>query len=255
MRRLHTGTYVDNEEIKRQVWTINWWHKIDLGNGITTPGRDESQAKLRRIGMRSDLTGKSVLDIGAWDGFFSFEAERRKASRVVALDYNMWVLRGQKKGFDLARRILGSKVEDVEMDVMDMSPEKLGGSFDYVLFLGVLYHLRHPLLGLEKVSSVTREQLVLETEIDLSGIILSNGKPCMRFYPDSELMNDPNNWWGPNVSAVIAMLKNVGFKNINLVSKTPLHRRIGGAILNKGHSHMSFIDRLQIGRVVIHAWK
>ena len=77
----------------------------------------------------------------------------------------------------------------------------------------------------------------------------------MRFYPDGEIMNDNTNWWGPNVSAVIAMLKDVGFKKVKVVSKTPLHRRIGGAILNRGHLKLPFINRLQLARAVFHAWK
>ena len=90
-------------------------------------------------------------------GSFPLKLNVGKPRRVVALDHYMWVIRDQKKGFELARKILNSKVEDMGMDVMDLSPERIGGMFDYVLFLGVtLYHLRHPLLGLEKISNVTR---------------------------------------------------------------------------------------------------
>ena len=92
-----------------------------------------------------------MLDIGCWDGLFSFECERRGAERVVAAD--LWENAG-RDAFDFAREELGSKVEPLECDVYDL-PGKLGGErFDLVLFLGVLYHLRHPLLGLEKVGGV-----------------------------------------------------------------------------------------------------
>ena len=106
----------------------------------------------REFTCRARSKGLSVLDIGAWDGFFSFECERRGASRVVAADYFSWHGSGwgTKAGFTLARDVLGSKVEDVDIDVMDLTPERVG-TFDLVLFLGVLYHLRHPLLALERV--------------------------------------------------------------------------------------------------------
>jgi len=74
---------------------------------------------------------------------------------------------GAKEGFELARRVLDSKVQDADIDVMDLAPERIG-TFDLVLFLGVLYHLRHPLLALERVASVTEEQLILETHVDLT---------------------------------------------------------------------------------------
>src|SRR5213596_771241 len=77
-------------ELRKEVEKINWWHKIDFGNGVITPGIDITPEKLKWIQMSQNLAGKSVLDIGAWDGFFSFEAERRGASRVVATDYYAW---------------------------------------------------------------------------------------------------------------------------------------------------------------------
>jgi tRNA (mo5U34)-methyltransferase len=125
--------------------------------------------------------------VGAWDGFFSFVAERRNAQRVVAGDSFAWDESPghSKAGFELARRQLGSRVEDVDIDVMDLSPERVG-SFDLVLCLGVLYHLRHPLLGLERDASVTQEQLILETHVDLALM----RRPAMAFYPTHELYGD-----------------------------------------------------------------
>jgi tRNA (mo5U34)-methyltransferase len=166
--------------------------------------------------MPESFQGMTVLDIGAWDGFYSFEAERRGASRVLATDSFCWGGGGwgTKAGFDLVRNTTNSKVEDMVIDVMDLSPERIG-LFDVVLFLGVLYHLRHPLLALERVFSVTRKQLILETHVDL----LSYEKPAMAFYPGSELNNDPTNWWGPNPVAVKAMLKDVGFQKIDQIQE------------------------------------
>jgi tRNA (mo5U34)-methyltransferase len=202
-------------ELQAEVTKILWFHQIDLGSGVITPGLDDSAGKLPRIKIPENLDGMSVLDIGTWNGFFSFEAERRGASRILATDSYVWrseVLNG-KQGFDLARKALNSKVEDMEIDIMELSPDKIG-SWDLVLCLGVLYHLRHPLLALERVFSVTGKQLILETVVEL----FSENKPAMVFYPGTELANDPTNWWGPNPAAVIAMLKDVGFSKVELAS-------------------------------------
>ena len=106
-------------ELRAAVARQEWFHTIDLGGGIVTPGRDESPRKLGWIGLPEDLRGRSVLDVGAWDGFFSFECERRGATRVLALDGPAWQEPawgpggfGTKAGFELARRALGSSVED-----------------------------------------------------------------------------------------------------------------------------------------------
>lgn len=163
-----------------------------------------------------------MLDIGAWDGFFSFEPERRGAAHVFAADHFSWHGVGWgtgqgKAGFELARTALGSHVEDVDVDVMDLSPTTVGGPFDVVLFLGVLYHLRHPFFALERVASVTRGLLILETVVDMLGM----SRPAVAFYSDRELNNDPTNWWGPNPAAVAGMLRAVGFASVSQVTPTP----------------------------------
>jgi tRNA (mo5U34)-methyltransferase len=216
-------------DLTSRIDGIRWFHRIDL-RGITTKGWEDTPRKLRTLGFPSDLTGRTVLDIGAWDGFFSFECERRNAKRVLATDHFCWSGAGwgTKEGFDLARNILGSKVEDRDIDVFDLSSEAVG-TFDLVLFLGVLYHVKHPLLALERVASVTRDQLILETAVDLTSV----PEPAMRFYPGAELENDATNWWGPNPAAVEAMLKAVGFTRVQ-----PLH------------------DLASLGnRLAFHAWK
>jgi tRNA (mo5U34)-methyltransferase len=196
---------------------LPWYHQIDLGDGILTNGKDASRERLDRLQLPS-LEGKSVLDIGAWDGFFSFQAERRGASRVLATDSHAWSGEGygSKAAFEFARRTLDSHVEDLDIDVMDISPERVG-RFDVVFLLGVIYHLRHPLLALERAASVTRELLVVETAVDLQGLSL----PAMVFYPGVELSQDPTNWWGPNSTCAIAMLRSCGFRTVQTVSPQP----------------------------------
>ena len=206
-------------DLQARVNALRWYHTIELAPGVTTRGVDNTPERLARIDMPADLTGQSVLDIGAWDGFFSFEAERRGAARVVACDYYAWHGTGWgtgqgKAGFELARDALGSRVEDVSVDVMDLSPATVGGPFDVVFFLGVLYHLPNPLLALEKVASVTKRLLIVETVVDLVGV----RRPAAAFYPSRELNDDPTNWWGPNPAAVRGMLQAVGFARIDQVA-------------------------------------
>jgi tRNA (mo5U34)-methyltransferase len=242
------------QELRAEVARIPWWHHINLGNGIVTPGRDHEKSvpKLDRLAL-PDLTGKTVLDVGAWDGFFSFEAERRGASRVLATDYFCWDHGGwgTKAGFELARRALDSKVEDMDIDVMDISKEALGGSFDVVFFLGVLYHLRHPLLALERMAEVTDELLIVETHADM----LFTKRPAIAFYETTELNGDETNWCGPNLAALEGMLRAAGFKRVELVWNRPFYLRAARALRQRLKTGAPLLSSLQQGRMTVHAWK
>jgi tRNA (mo5U34)-methyltransferase len=195
--------------IRRRVHSRPWFHRIDLGNGLVTPGVDDTPHKLRYLRLPRRLDGLSVLDVGAYDGFFSFECERRGAARVVAADAFCWTYGGMasKEGFDLARAALRSRVEEVLIPVEEISPERLG-TFDLVLFLGVLYHAPDPLRYLRRVRSVCRGRLILETHIDA----LDYPYPAAVYYPGAVLNNDASNHWGPNPACVEAMLREVGFR-------------------------------------------
>src|SRR6186713_416121 len=100
------------DRLRAAIRDVTWYHQIDLGRGVITPGSDNTLARIAMIGLPAELCGQSVLDIGAWDGAFSFEAERRGADRVMAVDSFCWSGEGwgTKAGFECARRILGSKV-------------------------------------------------------------------------------------------------------------------------------------------------
>ena len=226
------------DELRDAIRGITWYHKIDLGHGVVTPGTDESQARLAMIGLPDDLRGKTVLDVGAWDGAFSFAAEQRGASRVMAVDSFCWHGEGwgTKDGFDCARRILNSKVEDREVEVLDLSPETVG-VFDIVLFLGVLYHMKHPLAAIERAASVCRERLILWTQIDMAHV----DYPAAAFYPGTELNGDPTNWWGPNPAAVQGMLKVAGFSRVD-------HTYTWLAPVKPG-------EPAARGNAIFHAWK
>jgi tRNA (mo5U34)-methyltransferase len=229
---------------------------MDLGQGVITNGVDNTPERLPRLRLPATLSGRSVLDIGAWDGFFSFEVERRGAARVVATDYYAWHGLGWgtgqgKAGFELAREALGSRVEDVDLDVMDLSPERIG-TFDVVLLLGVLYHLPNPLLALERVASVTDDLLIIETVVDMVGF----GRPAVAFYPGRELNGDPTNWWGPNVAAVHGMLRCVGFKRIETM--TPARSavfRAARAVYHRFKGKNDVTSAYRQDRAVFHAYK
>jgi tRNA (mo5U34)-methyltransferase len=231
----------DPQDLRAEIDRIKWWHPIDLGGGIVTPGIDVTPARLAEIEMPEDLSGLTVLDIGAWDGFFSFEAERRGAERVLAVDSFCWDGGGwgTKRGFELARRALGSRVEDKWIEVLDLSPDTVG-VFDVVLFLGILYHMKHPLLALERVASVTRRQLIMQTQVDM----LALDRPAIAFYPGTELNGDPTNWCAPNPPALRAMLETVGFRKVEILSKS-----------FPDELALETLNTIRPNHVTLHAWK
>jgi tRNA (mo5U34)-methyltransferase len=188
----------------------SWWHSIDLGNGVITEGVhpiEELRDNFRYFKLPEDLRGKSLLDIGCWDGFYSFESERRGA-RVTSVD--CW----RPENFFRAHRALDSQAEFHELSVYDVTREHLG-AFDIVLFLGVLYHLRHPLLALEQVCEVTREFAIIETHV-IDNIYQSQN-PVMEFYEFDELGGQYDNWWGPNVECLTKMARSAGFARVELL--------------------------------------
>lgn len=161
----------------------------------------------------SAVTGRSVIDIGAWDGYMSFEAERRGAASVLATDHFCWSGPGwgTRAGFDFVHRCLGSGVMAREIDVPDLDPADLG-TFDVVLFLGVLYHLHDPYAGLLRAAALAHDELVVETETACNDI----DKPVMRFFPGDELDGDPTNFWAPNTVCLRAMLHDAGFPDVTI---------------------------------------
>jgi tRNA (mo5U34)-methyltransferase len=163
---------------------------FDFSHGITTRSvhvQRRFRRRMRLLQIPEDLTGKTVLDIGAWDGFFSFEFERRGAKRVLAIDSFAWdEKREWPRGLEcflLAREFFNSKVEYQRLDAHDLSPEAIG-TFDLVFCAGLLYHLRHPLAALEKIRSVTAGQLILETHQLIPAV--HERVPLITFFPGDE---------------------------------------------------------------------
>lgn len=193
-----------------------WWHTIDLGDGVVTAGQDDPRSQeVREQAVPRRLRGKTVLDIGCWDGYFSFLCERRGATvtPVDTFQYRNFVrskygveLKGGE-GFRVAARLLGSRLKLKKLDFASLREP-----FDIVLFFGVLYHERHPLLALEHLARLTREYAVVETHY-----IRSGKQPVLRFYPGATLNEDPTNFWGPTLSCIELMLKDVGFRTVSLL--------------------------------------
>lgn len=197
----------------------SWWHSIDLGAGQITPGVhsiDELRGNYARFGLEEDLKGRRVLDVGCWDGFYSFESEKRGAS-VVSVD--CW----RPENFLLAKEALGSSAEFHEMSVYELSRE-LMGAFDIVLFLGVLYHLRHPLLALERICEMTRNTAIIETHVIDS--VFPTDHPVMEFYEFDQLGGQYDNWWGPNIECLTQMTRSAGFAQIEILRREPTRATI-----------------------------
>ncbi|HJZ60479.1 MAG TPA: DUF1698 domain-containing protein [Gemmataceae bacterium] len=245
------------EQLREMEKAVGYWfHSIELGQGVVTNGLKTAEwLALETEALRlPDLRGKTVLDIGAFDGHYSFEAERRGAGRVVALDCLAWEVeigcnpeyerqcreRGLtphpfhdprntiwresreelpgKRRFDLARRALGSKVESVFADFTTVDLNEIG-TFDVVLFLGVLYHLESPFQALRRVAAVTNEVAIIETE----AVVVPGFEhyALCEFYESDELNADPSNWWAPNEKALLGMCRAVGFRSVEVVQGPP----------------------------------
>lgn len=182
------------------------YHSLELPGGVV-PGVvpvERLRERLDHYLPLRDPRGKRVLDIGAASGWNSFELERRGAS-VVALDCIEY------PEFHYAKRSLDSRVELVLLDVDEISKERLG-VFDYVLCFGVLYHLRHPLMALEKICSITREMAFIESYV----IDPNESFPgcVMEFYETNELGGQIDNWWGPTAACLAALCRSAGFASV-----------------------------------------
>jgi tRNA (mo5U34)-methyltransferase len=202
-----------------------WYHSIEIEPGLVTPGSlplPTLRNTAKYAQLPASLRGLTVLDVGAWDGFYSFEAERRGADRVVAYDLSP----PDFFGFADAREMLNSRVEYLQGSVYDLKPE-FCGTFDVVFFFGVFYHLRHPLLALDRLWSVTKQYLLMETHCLDENLVLPDGStkplrkidrrlatvPLYQFFPRDELSRgDFSNWFSPNRKAIEDSLWSAGFE-------------------------------------------
>ena len=212
-----------DEEVRQRIAAVpHWYHRIELRPGIVTPGINDTSEVLGRIDLPHGCSGLRALDIGARDGYFSFELERRGAE-VVAIDS----IDPAQTGFPVAAELLGSAVEFRVANLYDLDPAE-HGTFDVVLFLGVLYHLRDPLLALDTIWRVCRPGalLVLETQVLEDALLTPDGgfralrdlDPVLdevelaQFHPGDSLRGDFTNYWTPNAACVRGLLRDAAFE-------------------------------------------
>ncbi len=200
-----------------------WFHRIELAPGLVTPGWSNPEAeKLPYFGLPKDMRGMRVLDVGTAEGFFAFEAERRGAEEVVAVDS----FPDSVRRFNICRDALGSKANAYLCNVYDLTP-KLFGTFDMVFFFGVLYHLRHPLLALEKLLNVCCGTMLMQTATYEHPAVAET--PMAKFHPfgssstdkEGKVHVDPTIFWLPNRQCVLAMVESVGFVSVATISTEP----------------------------------
>lgn len=184
-----------------------WHQRFELSSGVYTPGVNDIEWVLTAAQLPADLTGQTVLDIGTANGGASFIAERRGAEKVVAVD----IYPGERFGVYALREFLDSRIEFVRASVYEL-PSLLQERFDVVLFLGVLYHLRHPLLALDSLRSLTRDVVLLETAVADHELGPLRASPLVRFYEGDELGSDPSNWFAPSVDALLAWCRSSGLE-------------------------------------------
>ena len=203
------------EKTQQQVHDLertHWYHSIELPDGSVRQGLISVEALRGRINafpIPGDLGGKRVLDIGAATGWCSFEMEKRGAD-VLAVDCVRY------DELLEAKELLGSRIEYRVMDMEEVTVSNLG-RFDYVLFFGVLYHLRHPLLALENVCALAKEAAFVESfVVDALDDGWQSTEPMMKFYPCDELGGQIDNWFGPNVSCLEALCRSAGFAQVRL---------------------------------------
>jgi tRNA (mo5U34)-methyltransferase len=236
-----------SEEIQAQADTHGWIHTIDLGDGVVTKGHGVHWHGSETF---PEFEGRSVLDIGAWDGYYSFLAERNGAGRVVALDHYAWGVDANarnaywadcvakrilpdhsrdltdfwrpelpgRRAFRFASETLKSKVEEVVGDFATMEISSLG-VFDVVLCLGVLYHLKEPLTYLERVRAVTSEVAVIETEaVHLEG---HDEASLLQFHAGDGLRGDFGNWFVPTIVGLHELCRSAGFSSVRTIVGPP----------------------------------
>jgi len=217
---------VDFKELTRRISELGeWFHNLDL-NGIPTAPEhflgDFPRVKWKQMAAHipQDLSGATVLDIGCNAGFYCLEFKKRGASRVLGVDVDERYLNQAR----FASGVLGLDVEFANCSAYDV--DQLPGQFDYVLFMGVFYHLRYPLYALDKIIKKVRGRLVFQTMIRGSmmspqlredyhfwnkEVFASPDFPCMYFI-EKKYAGDPTNWWIPNHGAMEAMLRSSGLE-------------------------------------------
>jgi tRNA (mo5U34)-methyltransferase len=202
-------------DFTRELAEKGWFHSFELPDGTRIEGCMPlawQRQRWSRFPIPADLSGKRLLDIGAWDGWFSFEAERRGAA-VTSVDCF------ESAGYLQMHARLGSRAEFRNLDLYEMPAAGLG-RFEIVLFLGVLYHVKYPLLALEIVCSLATEVAIVESFV-IDGATWRDHQhdiPTLEFYETDELNGQFDNWFGPSVGALEGMCRAAGFARVQTLA-------------------------------------
>ena len=211
-----------------------WFHRIELAPGVYTKNASVAGEpldhprptwKLVCQALPNDLSGKTVLDVGCNAGFYAVQAKRRGAARVLGIDAQ----RGGVAQARFVRKALALDIEFERMSVYDLRPATVG-QFDYVLALGLIYHLKHLILALENLFAVTKDTLIVETailppEVAPPTLHIPFGNVERNLHPLVYVDNPANssepafNWFIPTTAAAKAMLENVGFEQVDVVAE------------------------------------
>ena len=201
-----------------------WYHRIELPGRVITPGWAPINSDAYRV--PSDLTGLRVLDVGAWDGYWSFEALRRGAREVLAIEDFSDHIAPQEEAprnwdtFDLCREAFGFSPETCrreELSLYDLTPER-HGMFDVVFFFGTLYHCRYPLLALDTLSAVCKTAIYIESATcnRCSGYNEADGynqRDVVAQFFSKGAFGQPTNWWMPTIECMALMVQAAGWPN------------------------------------------
>ncbi|HVY44735.1 MAG TPA: TIGR04290 family methyltransferase [Minicystis sp.] len=214
-------------EIEERVRALGaWFHNLDLGGVQTAPDHflgDYPRMKWQRFeaAIPRDLSGKTVLDVGCNAGFYAIEMKRRGAARVVGIDSDEGYLAQAR----FAAEVTGVDIELAKLDVYDVGA--LGERFDVVLFMGVLYHLRHPLLALDLLHEHAVGDLLVFQSMQRGSAEIAPLRDDYDFgetepfddprwpklhFVEHRYAHDPTNWWAPNRACAEAMLRSAGFE-------------------------------------------
>jgi tRNA (mo5U34)-methyltransferase len=199
------------EEIRQEISGIPWFHRIDI-HGVVTLGSEAPRAlQWKSDAIDKDLSGKDVLDIGAWDGCYTFLAESRGARRVVAIDSCQGP--STPRGFQMAKKLLSSKAEHHILDVRQL--DRLDGTFDRIFFFGVYYHLEDPYVALQQIFSKLKPGGILLLE----GLVRAGNKPYLYAYRPEEV--EPTTYCAATVPWLRLTCQCIGFASVDFVSRYP----------------------------------
>jgi tRNA (mo5U34)-methyltransferase len=224
---------MDPDEIRAGVRALEpWFQQIDLGHGIKTKRRSTATEPIDHPAdtwniikdcLRENLDGRSVLDVGCNAGFYTIEARRRNAGRVLGIDSQRLHVRQAQ----FAARVLGLEIEYQRMSVYDLSTHHTG-KFGITLAIGLIYHCKHPLLALERLFQVTGDMMILESQVVPPQALVesfSDSSGIGRLHALAFVENDPGsreaayNWFVPTEDCLKAMLSDTGFADIEVISE------------------------------------